>query len=403
MKLSLLVVALSVSLMACSSPGGDDASDAAVWVSSDGEEWERVCHPSLGGPGEQQMLGVTATDSLLVAVGSEVVDGDRDGVVWLSEDGRDWRRSDSEDLGGSGEQWIVDVAFTDVGLVAVGSVGRTRDQDAAFWTSDEGVVWDRAAAIPSFGGAGHQSVNSVVQSGGVVLAGGQNVNDGILWQTDDGSTWEKLDSPGLTGEGIQGVFGLTVTGRGILAVGESDNDGAVWLSDGSDWEIVNEPKAFGGYGRQRVNAVTAADQQVVAVGGDFSYDRIFLGGGSEGSLDGAVWAMGTDGSWMRVGGSDAFEGIGEQAANAVIPWEAGFMAVGYDLAGRGSVEEGIAEFGSGLDVDAAVWLSGDGVEWAKVIQPDFGGEDWQDMWDVVEVPGVGLVAVGGDDLATACG
>jgi hypothetical protein len=403
MRLPILAVAIVTTMAACSSPVGADARDAAVWVSTDGYDWERVCHPSLGGPGEQQMLGVASSGSLLVAVGTEVVDGEREAVAWVSDDGRNWRRSGSEDLTGPGEQWLVDVGHTDLGWVAVGSIGRTRDQDAAVWTSPDGRAWTKATSIPSFHGAGHQSANTVMQWGSVVYVGGRDVNDGTLWRSIDAVSWESVDAPGLGGEGVQGVFDLAVIGRDMLAFGESGNDAAVWALDGSDWVAVDSPKVFGGYGRQQVGSVAVAGEQAVAVGFEFTYDRIFLGGGAEGTQDGAVWTMDSTGEWARISGSDSFAGIGEQAVVRAIDWEHGFMAVGYDLAGRGSVEEGIAGFGSGLDVDAAVWLSADGVEWTRVTDPSFGGDDWQDMYGVVEAPQGGLVAVGGDDLATACG
>lgn len=403
MKLGVILIAGLTALSACSNPAGVDARDAAVWISPDGNDWERVCHPSLGGSGEQQMLGLAFSGDRLVAVGTEIVDGERDAVVWLSEDGREWRRSTSVDLAGSGEQWLTDVAFTDFGWIAVGSAGRTRDLDAAIWVSDDGAAWTRAKSIPSFQGTGLQSANTVTQSGSVVFAGGRDVNDGALWRSDDGSTWEPVDAAAFGGDGLQNVLDLAVDGPGLWAAGEHDNDAAVWFLGDAGWVEIEAPGAFGGFGVQRVESVAVGHQTVVAVGEQFDYDRVFLGGGSEGTQDGAAWKMDAEENWHRVGGSDAFEGVGEQAMVSVISWQQGFVAVGFDLAGRGSVVEGIAEFGSGLDVDAEVWLSADGDDWLRVSHPSFGGEDWQDMFDVVEVPDVGLVAVGGDDFATACG
>ena len=84
----------------------------------------------------------------------------------------------------------------------------------------------------------------------------------------------------------------------------------------------------------------------------------------------------------------------------VVVWESRLIGVGYDLARGGNVEEGLAPFGSGLDVDAAVWTSSGGRAWTRVSSRALGGEDWQDIWDVVVVPEVGLIAVGGDDLGT---
>jgi hypothetical protein len=49
---------------------GIDGTEAAVWISEDGLEWSRS-RAALGGTGERQMRGITATATQVIVVGLE--------------------------------------------------------------------------------------------------------------------------------------------------------------------------------------------------------------------------------------------------------------------------------------------------------------------------------------------
>lgn len=362
--------------------------------------WSRVDDEALAGPGEQQMTTVACNGAGVVAGGTEIIDGERDAAVWLSADGTGWRRVDDPDLRGPGAQWIWDMALTDQGLVAAGSTGSTSDSDATIWVSSDGSDWARDDSVPGFTGRGDQFAGAVAPLGnGVVVAGGNDRNAAV-WVSRDVEHWDQMLDPSLGGDGKQAIFGLTVDGPSIFALGESDNDAAVWVYDGSTWSRSGDEESLGGYGGQGMEAMVATEDGYVGVGNEYTYDEIFLRGGSRGTFDGAVWLSDDADDWVRLERAEAFEGVGEQTVSGVIQWDGGFLAFGYDLAGRGTVEEGGLPFGSGEDVDAAVWVSPDGLIWTKVASPEFGGDDWQDILDVVDCPNIGLVAVGGDDLGT---
>lgn len=398
---ALGVVALCIVVVtSCSSVDTETPRDAAVWVSQDASAWKRVRDPALAGAGEQQMTSVSCGRSVVVAGGSEIVDGEREAAIWLSEDGANWQRVYDPDLGGSGEQWIWDVTNTGSGLIAVGSSGPSSDQDAAIWISRDGSDWSRVDGAPIFGGRGTQIATAVASLGDQIAVVGQDSGDAAVWTSADGRSWSRLRDPELEVDGYQGMAFVAVTDTGLIAAGDSDNDAAVWIYDGSVWSRSNDDADLGGHGRQAMTDLAAIDGGIVAVGNEYMYDEIFLRGGSRGTFDGAVWITNDMRDWTRLQEADAFEGVGEQTVSAVIEWNGGLLAVGYDLAGRGTVEEGGLPYGSGEDVDASVWLSSDGWSWAKVESPEFGGDDWQDMYDVADCPGVGLVAVGGDDLGT---
>lgn len=119
--------------------GVDDASgtsDAAVWASSDGENWSRVEDEALLGERDQTMLGVTVLGSGLVAVGTADSEGGLDGAVWTSVDGVDWTRAESVSvtaLEGLGRQYVIEILAFRGGLVALGREGRDRGDDADVW------------------------------------------------------------------------------------------------------------------------------------------------------------------------------------------------------------------------------------------------------------------------------
>ena len=154
---------------------GEDSGDAALWSSNGGYVWSRVdAGDVLGGGGRQGIATVSPHGRGFVAVGADTEHGDEDAAVWLSPDGKRWRRVPSRgDLGGHGHQRILGVTSTPVGLVAVGRVTHTdQDIDGAVWTSIDGSQWHlqthKEYALPG----SEQQIKWVVADEGYLIAGG---------------------------------------------------------------------------------------------------------------------------------------------------------------------------------------------------------------------------------------
>ena len=221
--------------------GGD--RDATVWTSTDGLIWSHVRHDEVifGGAGHQHMFSVAVGGPGLVAVGVDGSAGDRDGAVWASPDGFSWTRipDDNAALSGPGDQEMMSVTVGGPGLVAVGSDGSDGDFNAAVWTSVDGIVWTRVPHDESiFGGAGIQAMVSVTVRGSDLVAvgvDGSHNEDAAVWTSPDGVAWTRVpnDNAVFGGAGNQMMLSVIVDGSGLVGVGRDDSEGnrnaAVWV------------------------------------------------------------------------------------------------------------------------------------------------------------------------------
>jgi hypothetical protein len=269
--------------------------DAAVWVANGTAQFERVCTDDAvcgdaGGPVRpQRMFGVAATPSGFVAVGQDIADGHFDAAVWSSPDGVTWSRVSlpSEGFAGPGDQIMRAVVSTGSGLVAAG-----RDRlHAAVWRSPDGVRWSRVRSSVLDGASGAAEMKAIAVGGpGLVVAGwadagGAQRRDAAVW-TFDGTGWKRVRSAAFDLVGRQEARGVGAAPAGILVVGydfaNGSNDGAVWRSsDGVTWQRVTSP-VFGGEGDQEIDAVVAADGGRGILVGDASSPRLT-------DRDAAVW------------------------------------------------------------------------------------------------------------------
>jgi hypothetical protein len=339
---------------------GNDGSflnpDAAVWTSVDGITWSRVPHDeAVFGGGNRGVNGrwmwsVTAGGPGVVAVGTA---GDSLAVVWTSPDGITWSRvpHDAAVFGGESIQVMLSVTAGGPGLVAVGSTGSLRDEDAAVWTSPDGITWSRVPYDEAvFGGA---TMRSVTAGGpGLVAVGSAELGDdsrAAVWTSPDGITWSRVphDEAVFGGAGGQWMSSVTAGGPGLVAVGGSGvggdqgptvtRDAVVWTSrDGITWSRVPDDEAvFGGESFRSMSSVTAGGPGLVAVGWDETV----------GDEDAAVWTSPDGITWSRVPHDEAvFGGENTQSMNSVTAGGSGLVAVG--SAGSGNNLDGL---------DAAVW------------------------------------------------
>jgi hypothetical protein len=120
-------------------------SDAAVWISADGETWEKVGLEKEGvvGVGIQTMFGLTLQGDTFIASGTaSAKTGDLDAAVWTSTDGRTWNprlhpRFLIDDLGGPPDDQAIRALTPfhrrSLSFVAVGVTEDASDQDSAVW------------------------------------------------------------------------------------------------------------------------------------------------------------------------------------------------------------------------------------------------------------------------------
>ncbi len=189
-------------------------------------------------------------------------------------------------------------------------------------------------------------MDGVTAGGPGLVAVGHDVQQAAVWTSPDGVTWSRVphDEPlgGLRGK----MYSVTAGGRGLVAVGEDlssnlddfHDDAAVWTSpDGVTWSRVPHDEAvFGGAGNQSMKSVTAGGPGLVAVGSDMAF------GLSSPGFDAAVWTSLDGLVWLRVPDDEGvFGGSGTQVLDGVIVGESGVVAVGHEKLGD--------------DDDAAVW------------------------------------------------
>ena len=249
--------------------------NAVVWTSVDGLTWSRVPHDEsvFSGQDFYGMSSVTLGGPGLVAVGlSDNSDGG-DAVVWTSVDGLTWSRvpHDEAVFGGAGRQEMWDVTVGGPGLVAVGRDGLGvwdntygGGQDAAVWTSVDGLTWTRVPHDEdAFGGVGPAMLGVTTGGPGLVAVGYSwpSSAPAAVWTSVDGLTWLRV--PHDNGAEMGGTMSsVTVGGPGLVAVGFG---GQVWSSpDGLTWSLAANDDTESAHAG--IRAVIAANGRLVAVG-----------------------------------------------------------------------------------------------------------------------------------------
>ena len=259
-----------------SAPGWDSWT-AAVWVSENGLEWERVPHDEavFGGAGDEIMLDVVAGGPGLVAVGmtdewltgGDLGPGLTDGVIWTSADGLTWERVPDPDgvFSGPGDQRIEAVIAGGPGLIAVGFSGGPdgfTGVEATVWVSADGLVWEMAEITDSAIREG-TTMHDVVAGGPGFVAVGvdytvfeypdtRDAMAGAVWVSADGRTWERVSpyDPSFGGQPESHPDAYTVLGGdlfmysvalydGGLVAGGHGADRAIWISpNGHEWTRI---------------------------------------------------------------------------------------------------------------------------------------------------------------------
>jgi hypothetical protein len=166
--------------------GSTGANDVIVGARIEGEGWV-AGEGGFTGDGDQQAYACAASEDGFVVVGSDDRSGNLDARVWTSEDGVEWTEVSSSLLGGSGDQWAGAVAAVpDGGWLVGGTDTAPGDGDIALWRIDEdGELTRRDRGEPDLGGPGEQSViNIAVSEDGSVRLAGTDYGRAGLWTSD---------------------------------------------------------------------------------------------------------------------------------------------------------------------------------------------------------------------------
>ena len=170
--------------------GPDGTFDAAVWELRDGT-WSRVDVETFAAPGEQDLLSVTSLGDRIVTVGHDY-DTDQP-VVWTRDPSGMWIEGRITDAGTTASMDTV-IPIGDSLLLAAGKSMEEGDTNAAVWRSVDGVTWTRphdVSLIDDLGGDGYQSIrtllfhrpsNIIYAFGDSGLSQNEDVAQAELWQ-----------------------------------------------------------------------------------------------------------------------------------------------------------------------------------------------------------------------------
>lgn len=218
--------------------------DGALWTSRTGRDHWVLRQQEIGtfaGPGTQDIRSVTRNDNSLVAAGTDAAGGDFDGAIWTSSGGIVWSRVEENEsvLGGPGDQQVITVAPHGPGFVAVGREERNGDEDAAVWLSRNGKSWERMPSSGSLSGHGDQVMLGVTSTPLGLVAVGRVVHtddeiDGAVWTSVDGTSWKLQTSSAYALPGSEQQIKWVVADEAHLIAGGwverpgGDLDAAVW-------------------------------------------------------------------------------------------------------------------------------------------------------------------------------
>lgn len=334
-----------------------------LWFSPDGETWTSVdggAGGPLDGTGEETVRDIAAVGAGFVAVGTRTIDNEQDGLAWWSDDGETWEALDTPTLGGPRRQEVLTVAHTDAGIVAGGYSSDERGLgQPVVWHSADGRTWAPGAALPlreetSESAANDLGVRSitVTSDGALVAAGGDRLRPYVWTSTDGGTTWTdtgRLVHGPLFEDGVN-LRDAEQFGGTTLALGSEPSV----LILGQTWQnAIDDSFPIGGEQPFATSSASGADT-AIAVGGR----RTAPGSEQRETFTGQVWQSAGDG-W------DAVESDHLAAGQVmdVTAFGGGFVAVGYEDRGLADKRKDIAE---DSDPDGIVWVSPNGTEWARI-------------------------------------
>ena len=206
---------------------GDGNVEATAWTSPDGLDWTAVAAPAAGALGAGS--DAVTHDGRTVAGASDVAERPQGGLTAVGA------TCDSTGCHGvawtlSGQSWSRRAAEFDGLPVAiatdadrVNAVGRT--EQAAAWTSEDGVTWKPITSLPD---TGFRELNALVETSDLWLTSGSPAE---IWVSSDGLDWMLL-APLSEQFGVGQIRGLASGGGVFVAVGiGADGIGIAFYTD----------------------------------------------------------------------------------------------------------------------------------------------------------------------------
>jgi hypothetical protein len=229
-----------------------------------------VVREPFSGPGNQFVMAMTAYGEGFVAVGEDFQsDAKVDGAVWTSPNSQDWSRLDTAANGLTGAE-VDHVASSGHRLVAVGQprtgADRAMSRDGIVWTSHDGANWRRINDPTPFGSAAIEGITAGPSS---FVAWGIDGNHAAIFRSTDGTSWTKAPDDGLfAGAWVgdvrpyRGGF-VAVGGHGDANAGPDQarpgpgssagpvgrpslsTSAAWWTADGAAWQAASTDQGWG--------------------------------------------------------------------------------------------------------------------------------------------------------------
>lgn len=245
-----------VSDIAIAGPGfvavGSDESGAAVWVSTDGREWDRLPHDEATfGPMFSEMTAVTATGPGVVAAGASVVAVGNSSLfgpaMWRSPDGINWNLSPLP-LHSNLNSRASDVIAAPFGLIVVGRTSDNFNSQGAIWvfSHDQTAVpfWVPSTTIaigPQSAILGVSSTNDfIAANGGPAFVAVGLGSAAAVWKSSNGTNWESL--PFVSGiSSSSWLLTAMVTGQAIYVGGR---EGGVPSGSSSIWKSLDKGETW---------------------------------------------------------------------------------------------------------------------------------------------------------------
>jgi hypothetical protein len=296
--------------------GTDDVGHVAVWVSPDGELWDRAEHSAE--LDAIDVSDVTVFNGELLVIGQAEETGQ--GVVLTSNDGTSWSRNPIfgdnlnpesgiemtrllEDLATTAAWQPKGIASTKSSLVMVGD---TYGNAVVFWHSTDSVSWMVAEPLPVFD-TGGEVIDVVAWEHGFVAVGFDGGGTPQIWTSDEGTKWASQDTQ-VEGQGLLAAASDDV----VVVVANSDAGATVWkTTDGGSW-MRQDSQAFSGHS---VDAIINSASSFAAVGVEGSTGETSLWTSS----DGEIWTL-----------SPHQPTLGNIEVHDIVPFGVSFVAVGYD-------------------------------------------------------------------------
>ncbi len=277
---------------------GGSGLNASVWSSVDGAVWDQLTVPSPDRTFARMNSVVAVADGFFAAgferswpQNHDWEEADSDAVVWFSADGIEWERIDNpvfdepgfQEWGDGGYSEIVGAAATEWGLVFAGESsvpGTGYPHRTTVWVLSE--EWARVII------GNDDQIRGVTAADGIAVVFGSSEAspsaDAVFYVSSNGSDWQ-LAGGDLAGVGVHDGIQLVndivfVPGDGLLAIGTDEKDfstvggAAVWIADPGPplhWTREDHDGAvFGDLTRNPLETMlraTVRDGRVVVVGG----------------------------------------------------------------------------------------------------------------------------------------